>query len=29
MSGDLSPWAAKVQEFAEELHERSGLPVEL
>jgi putative Holliday junction resolvase len=29
MSGDLSPWAAKVQEFAEELRERSGLPVEL
>src|SRR5260370_25515875 len=29
MSGDLSPWAAKVQEFAEELHERTGLPVEL
>jgi putative Holliday junction resolvase len=28
MSGDLSPWAAKVQEFAAELHERSGLPVE-
>jgi putative Holliday junction resolvase len=25
----LSPWAAKVQEFAEKLHERSGLPVEL
>jgi putative Holliday junction resolvase len=29
MSGDVSPWAAKVQEFAEELHARSGLPVEL
>jgi putative holliday junction resolvase len=29
MSGDLSPWAAKVQEFAEALRERSGLPVEL
>ena len=29
MSGDLSPWAAKVQEFAEELRKRSGLPVEL
>jgi putative holliday junction resolvase len=29
MSGDVSPWAAKVQEFAEELRERSGLPVEL
>lgn len=29
MSGDLSPWAAKVQEFAEELRVRSGLPVEL
>jgi len=29
MSGDVSPWAAKVQEFAEELHQRSGLPVKL
>ncbi len=29
MSGDISPWAAKVQEFAEELRHRSGLPVEL
>jgi putative holliday junction resolvase len=29
MSGDISPWAAKVQEFAEELRERSGLPVHL
>jgi putative Holliday junction resolvase len=29
MSGDVSPWAAKVREFAEELRERSGLPVEL
>jgi putative holliday junction resolvase len=29
MSGDVSPWAAKVQEFAEELRKRSGLPVEL
>jgi putative Holliday junction resolvase len=29
MSGDVSPWAAKVQEFAEELRERSGLPVHL
>jgi putative holliday junction resolvase len=29
MSGDVSPWAAKVQEFAEELRTRSGLPVEL
>ncbi len=29
MSGDLSPWAAKVHEFAEELRKRSGLPVEL
>lgn len=27
MSGDVSPWAAKVQEFAEELQKRSGLPV--
>lgn len=29
LSGDVSPWAAKVQEFAEELRQRSGLPVEL
>jgi putative Holliday junction resolvase len=29
MSGDVSPWAVKVQEFAEELHERCGLPVQL
>jgi len=29
MSGDVSPWAAKVQEFAEELRVRSGLPVQL
>lgn len=29
MSGDVSPWAAKVQEFAEQLRERSGLPVQL
>jgi putative Holliday junction resolvase len=29
MSGDVSPWAAKVQELAEELHVRSGLPVHL
>ena len=29
MSGDVSPWAAKVQEFAEELRQRSGLPVQL
>lgn len=29
MSGDVSPWAAKVQRFAEELRERSGLPVQL
>jgi putative Holliday junction resolvase len=29
MSGDVSPWAAKVQEFADELHSRSGLPVTL
>jgi putative Holliday junction resolvase len=29
MSGDVSPWAAKVSEFADELHERSELPVEL
>jgi putative Holliday junction resolvase len=29
MSGEVSAWAAKVQEFAEELRVRSGLPVEL
>jgi putative Holliday junction resolvase len=29
MSGDVSPWAAKVHEFAEELRKRSGLPVQL
>jgi putative Holliday junction resolvase len=29
LSGDVSPWAAKVQEFAEELRLRSGLPVQL
>jgi putative holliday junction resolvase len=29
MSGDVSPWAAKVQEFAKELRARSGLPVQL
>lgn len=29
ISGDVSPWAAKVQKFAEELHQRSGLPVHL
>jgi putative Holliday junction resolvase len=29
MSGEISPWAAKVQEFAEELRVRSGLPVQL
>lgn len=29
MSGDISPWAAKVQEFADELRKRSGLPVQL
>lgn len=29
MSGDVSPWAAKVQEFADELHKRSALPVTL
>jgi putative Holliday junction resolvase len=29
MSGDSSPWAAKVQEFAQELQARSGLPVQL
>lgn len=29
MSGDVSPWAARVQEFAEELRKRSGLPTTL
>ena len=29
MSGDVSPWAAKVQVFAELLRQRSGLPVHL
>jgi putative Holliday junction resolvase len=29
MSGDVSPWATKVHEFAEELRVRSGLPVQL
>ncbi len=29
LSGNVSPWAAKVQEFAEELRERSGLSVQL
>jgi putative Holliday junction resolvase len=29
LSGDVSAWAAKVQEFAEELRVRSGLPVQL
>ncbi len=29
MSGDVSPWAAKVHEFAEELRQRSALPIEL
>lgn len=29
MSGDISPWAAKVHEFAAELHQRSGLPIHL
>jgi putative holliday junction resolvase len=29
MSGDISPWAAKVHEFADELHKRSGLPIQL
>lgn len=29
MSGDISPWAAKVHDFAEELRTRSNLPVEL
>jgi putative Holliday junction resolvase len=29
MSGDVSPWAEKVHEFADELRKRSGLPVQL
>src|ERR1700709_918926 len=29
LSGDVSSWAAKVQEFAEELRGRSELPVHL
>src|ERR1700742_4571794 len=29
LSGDLSPWAAKVQAFADQLRQRSGLPVHL
>jgi len=29
MSGDLSPWAVKVHEFADELRARSNLPVQL
>lgn len=29
LSGDMSPWAAKVHEFADLLRARSGLPVEL
>ena len=29
MSGEVSPRAAKVQESAEELRKRSGLPIEL
>ena len=29
LSGDLSPWAVKVRTFAEELRERSALPVHL
>jgi len=29
MSGDVSSWAMKVQQFAEELRHRSELPVEL
>jgi putative Holliday junction resolvase len=29
MSGDISPWAAKVHQFAEELSQRSGLPLHL
>lgn len=29
LSGEVSPWAAKVQEFAEELRRRVEVPVEL
>ena len=29
ISGDVSPWAKKVQEFAEELRAKAGVPVEL
>ena len=29
MSGDVSPWAAKVQQFADTLRQRAGVPVEL
>lgn len=29
LSGDISPWAEKVHEFADELRKRSGLPVQL
>lgn len=29
MSGEVSPWAVKVQSFAEELRVRSGLPLHL
>lgn len=29
MSGDISPWAVKVHRFAEELRQRSGLPLTL
>lgn len=29
LSGDVSPWSVKVQKFADELGERSGLPVHL
>jgi putative Holliday junction resolvase len=29
MSGEISPWAAKVQEFAAELQRRAQIPVEL
>jgi putative Holliday junction resolvase len=29
MSGDVSPWAVKVQEFAGEIRARSGVPVHL
>lgn len=29
LSGEVSPWAAKVQKFAEELHRRCGVPVQM